>query len=71
MGIRNSLGVKETRIATGFALAMTMTYVVILREQRDRRIYFNEILHFVQNDISSPCHSEGAQRPWESVIPLA
>ena len=30
MGIRNSLGVKEMRIATGFALAMTMTDSVIL-----------------------------------------
>ena len=30
MAIRNSLGIKETRIATGFALAMTMTDSVIL-----------------------------------------
>ena len=36
MAIRNSLGIKETRIATGFALAMTMTYVVIPRERSDR-----------------------------------
>ena len=34
---------------------------VILRERSDRRIYSYEILHFVQNDIEVPCHSERTQ----------